>query len=466
MLSISNEELTMHLYQWAVGGKMHPLVGEVHLSEQSRAESVFSLMENLGADLEEQEYLTDDDLKALIVQMTDMGVRDFRFVGSVSNHYDKELLFSLLTHIKGKGVTKSIISNGMSLSANDIKKMLDDNVNQFEFSMGGPDDNTHYAHHVNNGSWENNTTALQILNKFIENQPGYSPKICINVLLTRSNWNKLPNTIRFAHRSGADSFQIWLPDPSKEWSKELNISLSQARELLLIKDDLVNLCNIYHMEHNLETYLQDRLLFPTRVPKEKIKVRTDEPTPGLPDFLVRYKKRFPKMEESFLRFATLADYIPWFFLGIGPEGIYIPQGNKYVAAGISDHSIEEIWFGDEYNQWRSRVLAKGLERAYERHTLLGPGGVKKIQRGLLKRWKEAYLAQPQKSAGRGNILTEYRNKEAKVKLKMLDRDILLLEKNIRDVKRRMDLYSKDKERIIKLRRSVLFRWYQGIRRTL
>ena len=172
------------------------------------------------------------------------------------------------------------------------------------------------------------------------------------------------------------------------------------------------------------------------------------------------------MEDSFLRFATLTDYKPWYFMGVGPEGIYIPKGNKYVTVNISGHSIEEIWFGDEYNLCRSSVLAIGLERAHERHTLVGPGGVKRIQKGLLKRWKEAYLAQPQKSAGRGNLLTEYRNKEAKVKLKMLDRDILLLEKNIRDIKRRMDIYSKDKERIIKLRQSVLFRWYQAIRRTL
>jgi hypothetical protein len=128
--------------------------------------------------------------------------------------------------------------------------------------------------------------------------------------------------------------------------------------------------------------------------------------------------------------------------------------------------IEEIWFGDEYNQWRTRILAKGPERIHERQTLVGLGEVKTIQRGLLKRWKEAYLAQPQKSTGRGNLLIEYRNREAKVKLKMLDRDILLLQKNIQDTKRRMDIYSKDKERIIKLRQSLLFRWYQAIRRML
>ena len=248
---------------------MHPRVCEIHLLEQSKGEGVFPLMENQRADNGNPEFLMDDELKEIIVQMMDLGIKDFRFVGGVSNHYSKELLFSLLANIRGKGVTKSIRSNGMKLSGNDIKKMLDSNVDMFEFSISGPDDITHYAHRVNNGSWKNITTSLQILNKFIENQPGYSPKICFNVLLTRSNWNKLPNTIRFAHRSGADSFQIGLPDPSMERSKELKISMSQARELLLIKDDLVNLCNIYHLEHNLDTYLQDRVLFPPRLNNEK-----------------------------------------------------------------------------------------------------------------------------------------------------------------------------------------------------
>ena len=445
---------------------MHPLVCEIYLSEQSRNDGVFSLLKDRSADSGNTKFLTNDELKEIIIQMTGIGVRDFRFVGGISNHYSKELLFSLLANVKGERVSKSIISNGMNLSGYDIKKMLDANVDMFEFSIGGPDDITHYAQQVKNGSWENITTALSVLNKSIENQPGYSSKIGINVLLTRLNWNKLPNTIRFAHRSGADSFRIGLPDPSLERSKELTVSSSQARELLLIKDDLVNLCNLYHMEHNLETYLQDRVLFPTRSVEEKEKETGDDITQGLPDFLVRYKKRFPKMEDSFLRFATLTDYRPWYFMGLGPEGIYISMGDQYVPMGISNRSIEEIWFGDEYNQWRSRVLATGLERAHERHTLVGPGGVKTIQRGLLKRWKEAYLAQPQKSAGRGNLLREYRNREAKVELKMLDRDILLLEKNIRDIKRRMDIYSKDKKRIIKLRHSGLFRWYQAIRRML
>ncbi len=445
---------------------MHALVSEINLSEQSLDDGVYSLFINRSNDSDKPEFLTDDELKDIVKQMTEMGVRDFRFVGGVSCHYGKELLFNLLNTIKGEGVTKSIISNGMKLSGSDIKKMLDADVDRFEFSISGPDNVTHYAHQANNGSWENITTALQILKKFIENHPGYSLKICINVILTGSNWNKLPNTIRFAHKSGADIFQIRLPNPTLEGSKVQNITSSQARELLLIKDDLVNLCNLYHMEHNLDTYLQDRVLFSKRTTEEKKKKGRIDITQGLPDFLVRYKKRFPKMEDSFLRYATLTDYTPWYFMEIGPEGIYIPRGNKDGATVISEFLIEEIWFGDEYNQWRTRILAKGPERIHERQTLVGLGEVKTIQRGLLKRWKEAYLAQPQKSTGRGNLLIEYRNREAKVKLKMLDRDILLLQKNIQDTKRRMDIYSKDKERIIKLRQSLLFRWYQAIRRML
>ena len=379
---------------------MHPLVCEVHLSEQSQSEGFFSLLKNRREENGSPIFLTEEELRDIIIQMRDIGVRDFRFVVDVTNHYNKELLFSLLANVKGKGVAKSIISNGMELSGNDIKNMLDANVNLFEFSIAGPDENTHYANREKNGSWENNTTALHIIKKFIENQPGYSPRICVNVLLTKANWNKLSNTIRFAHRSGADSFQIRLPNPSIEMNKELNISSSQARDLLLIKDDLVNLCNIYHMDHNLDTFLQDRVLFPVRLVKEKKKDSEKDLTPGLPDFLVRYKKRFPKMEDSFLRFATLSDYEPWYFMEVRGEGILVPRGNKYVAQGNSKHSIEEIWFGNEYNQWRSRALAVGMDRTAVKHSLVGPGGVKTIQRGLLKRWKEAYLAQPQTSAGR------------------------------------------------------------------
>ena len=475
MLLVPFEELVMRLYQWGVGGKAYPLFCYFYMQEQSKMEDPICFDEGRQKKGEKRNFLKVDEVLAIMDEMAAAGVRDFRLIGGPNNHYGHELITDILSTVKAHGSTVSLISKGMPLSGPELRSMIAAKIDMFEFLIFGPDETTHFYNRKKDNTWANIITALSTLNDIKDMNSDYSPRICINAVLTRANWAKLPNMIKFAYRSNADGFEVHLPGPLLNRSSELSLRQNQARELLLIKDDLANLCRIYRLEDNLDLYQRERLLLPR---KPKVKKRPFNPPSDGVDLsihIARFKKRFPKMEESFIRFAILKDFQSWYIVHLGPEGIFIPsEENKGLSPSRGycdthdslDGLLDNLWFGERYNKHRTEISSREIDSIYQGYPLLGQRDLKDIQKGLLKRWRDVSRLQPKKQDMQGNLLMEYWKKEAMFKIKMLDKDIQRLRENISDMERRIDLYAKDKERIMKLRQSRFFRWYQSIQREL
>jgi len=250
-----------------------------------------------------------------------------------------------------------------------------------------------------------------------------------------------------------------LPDDGKD----MKMKKSQAREILLVRDDLITLCGLYALEHNLNIILSEKELLndpssPNRDSREK------ERAAIISKIVTRFQKRYPKMEKPFIRFATLKSFEPWYMLSLGPEGIFVPREGGTVPVDVGGDPIEEIWFGSDFNKLRTDLLSRSREYAGMDFMFLHSGTIKGIQKGIFKRWRDAYRLQPGKAVSGKALLAEFRKREINVKVKMLDRDMQLLENELRTIKRRIEIYSKDKVKIDRLKRSKAFRLYRVFRR--
>ena len=473
MLFVPFKELEMRLYQWAVGGKAYPLFCFFYLQEQSKMDDVICPPEDKHRIDEKVTFLGDEEVKDIVSEMAGAGVWDFRLIGGLENHYGFEVIMDVLSSAKAKDSAVSLLSMGMPLNDNEIKRLIKAKIDMFEFIIFGPDENTHFYNREKDESWSNIIRTLAALKKIKGRDVDKIPRIGINVVLTRANWDKLPNMIKFAHRWNADIFKIHLPGPYMISSSKLGLQPQQARDLFLIKDDLANLCRLYHLEHNLDLYQRERLHLSYKPNAKKGSSKTLPDEADFSMYVKRFKKRFPKMEESFIRYATLKDFQSWYMVYMGPEGIFIPSenGRNFVPSHrfLDTHEslegiLDNIWFGETYDKHRMRNLKREIGPIYQGHSLLGQGEIKEIHKGLLKRWRDTSRLQQKKQDVQGNLLKEYRKKETMTEIKMLDKDIQWLKDNISDTERRIELYAKDKERIMRLRESRLFRWYQAIRR--
>jgi len=461
---IPSEELTTRLYQWAVGGKAYPLSCQFYLLEQSQLEKGSPIFNEGNDAREEAEYLSDEKFRDLIIQMIEKGVRDYRFIVGACNYFSIESLVDVITHVKREGSTVSLISAGMPFSGHELKALVEANVDLFEFSITDVEEIVPDARRGKEDSARNVASALEILRSLKGEYRESSPKVCINVLLTQKNFKKISNMIRFAHRWNADHFHIRLPYTFDDGNPKKNITAAHIRELLLVRDDLINLCDIYHLEHNLDLCLRERMLFSWAAMAKK-----ERTTPRDREFsgtAAKFNKRFPKMEESFIRFMTLDNFQPWFVINAGPEGIFVPMEDGYGLADLGESDLEAIWFGNDYFEHRDRLLSREAVPIRKGYPLHAPGEVNRIQRGLIIRWRDASRLQPKKTENRENLLAEYRKKEMNVKIKMLDKDIQWAEEELKDIRRRIELYSEDEEKINRLERSRLFKWYKAVRRTI
>ena len=464
MLMIPSEELTTRLYQWAVGGKAYPLSCQFYLLEQSQLDNVSPICNEEEGPHEETGYLSDEKFKELIIGMIEKGVRDYRFIGGGNNYFNMESLLDVIARVKRKGSTVSVTSAGVPFSGHELRALVKANVDLFEFSITRLDEIEPDAHSGKEDTAKNVASALETLRSLKDEYREYTPKVCINILLTQKNFNKISNLIRFAHRSKADHFHIQFPYTFGNGTSETSIKTSQMRELLLVRDDLINLCDIYHLEHNLDLCLRERVLFSWAAMTRKEKTIPHEKE--LSATGAKFKKRFPKMDDSFIRFVTLDDFQPWFVINAGPEGIFVPFGDGYGTADPGESDLDAIWFSNDYYEQRGRLLSRESGPIRKGYPLHAPGEVNRIQKGLMIRWRDASRLQPKITENRENLLAEYRRRELNVKIKMLDKDIQWAEEELKDVKRRIELYSEDKEKVLRLEGSRFFNWYKIVRRAI
>lgn len=464
-MTLPIEQLTKKLYQWALGDRTGPLIGQLFCTAQTAPGPAAASLEEILEKRKDSRELMRTGLMDAIGQMIELGVEHFRIIGGIHSDLEVEFLEKVVGKMKDGGGRITLISKGMALSNNEMKGLIDSGVGHFEFTLMGPDEDTHYDQRDRDGSWENNIRSLELICSIEESGNRNRPSVSINTVLTRYNWNRLANTIRLAHRYGADYFQLHFTDDVIAARPEMSITTGQARELLLIKDDLINLCRIYNLENNLGTVIRERDIFRNPAAK-RVETGGERSSAVITDIVRRFRKRFPDMEESFIRFATLRTFEYWFLLAFGPEGIYVPDREKITPMPFGESTVEEIWFGDALNERRSGLRSRKSEGDGTRFSVLHNGTRRRIQKGLFKRWRDAYRLQPDKTATDKDLLAGYRKKEINVKVEMLDRDIQLLERELQGIKRRMEIYSKDRARIDALKRTRTFKVYRALKQVL
>ncbi len=459
------DELVKRLYQWGQGGSSPPIMCKLfffHLSNEDKKEEygISVKKNNEGKKLENDSVRSqygEDEMLGLLKHLRSIGVRHFKLLVDNDNFYSTQYLIRTVELLKESGAELTISSRGLELSKNDVKELVMAGVNSFEFQVFGHDENTHFAGNVKNGNWRRIDETLNHLNHFLTERKDNQIGVHIHIGLTNNNWNKIPNIIRYSLRKNIDSINWFVLDKSINSQYEIP-KIKHRKDLLLMKDDLINMCSLYGLKNNLDHVLTDRLLFQKRDDKQTIKSESKSPRKHhqFENIISRFKNRFTEMDESFIRFAIQQSYQVWYCMNLGPEGFLIPSIDHFVIYRPIDPStevLEKLWFGGSFEIERERQLKEFSNNAIDNDLIK----IKEIQSRLLKNWAKEKKMKPQNLLNHENIVKEYKNREIKTQMNILDKDIEWLENKKKDLDNRIELYGVDKYTIDNLSKSHTFK---------
>jgi MoaA/NifB/PqqE/SkfB family radical SAM enzyme len=277
--------------------------------------------------LENKPYLTSGHIKKLVTAVKSKNTTFFLTGGEPLLRRD---LIDIVRIIKQKKFKCGIFTNATCLSPEISDELKKEKLDYLFFSMDGPQE----IHDMLRGQGAFERTCENI-SYFSNNKSPSSPRIIMNVLILHENYDRLIEVIDIASRLKVDVIAFDYLDflSNEEFEDHKNV----CREKFA--NDFRNLVYIRNFtDHDFIDLSSKIENIKRHAKKKKIAV-----------FFKRFNKKF-----IFRRKCVF----PWAVLRISPIGEVYPCAQFYIKMGnIQDSSIEEIWNGEKFRNFR-KVLTE------------------------------------------------------------------------------------------------------------
>ena len=286
------------------------------------------------------EEVSDGRYLDLIEEASALDIRRIEITGGGEPLLRKELLFELVEKIKDAGIKGKLITNGTEFNREDLGALVDCSWDEVVFSVDGPKEVHNYLRQAD-GCFEETVSSMRTLDEISDGKP----KMTMHTVLCKENYDKIEETLRLAEETGCDNFFI---EPvvtlafDTEMGKNLKMSREEIEEVTGNTEKLKKIANKLDINHNLDD-LEEELVDKTNQMTEVIKKDAKRPSPT---------------SDSIERAAC---FEPWHNMIIRPEGDVGPCcmfDNK--GPKIQENSLEEIWFGEYFEELRQRMIKGDL----------------------------------------------------------------------------------------------------------
>jgi len=318
------EERIERLVKWARGEKASPYTLELNLTKKCNLRCRMCWLRGNQSNGEE---MGDEDVKRVIREALDLGVREVRIPGSGEPFMRKKLLLEVMEMVKERKAKGLVITNGTLIEDEDARRIVEMGWDILTISIDGPREEVHDSIRGVRGAFRRTMEAIKRINEWKKKMGKEKPVLRMNVILAKDNLSMLKDMLKLGKRLG---FSEVLFQPITIFSDE-GRKMHVEGEIL---EKVLKEVEIEARKLGVETNVQ-RLIEERGFDYSEIRRLIFESLKG---------------KEGFLK--TLC-FEPWYNMVISPEGFAGPCavfGRSEI--NVRDHSLREIWFNlfEEYRE--------------------------------------------------------------------------------------------------------------------
>ncbi len=339
MIRINIENVTKNVTSWFEGYPQPPVKMDVFITEKCNLKCKFCNFPLLEKNNKE---LNKDELLKIVETAGELGVEVFSILGG-EPFVRKDVILEMMKKIKKNNMDGSIVTNGTLLEEEEIFSLTEIGWDFIRFSVDGNEKTHDYLRGADN-SYKKTTNSIELFKKYKKELGLRKPKIEINTVLCKRNYTEIIDVIKLAKKMECEHVFILPMIEFTEKSKKLKIDhniLSDVKgELKKAEKESerlgisTNLRDIIEKELTIKSNNMDEIIL-----SEDVKKNDD----------------------------YIPCFIPWYAININSNGYVTPcsQFNSKVV-NIKDKSLEEIWYGEYFNDIRKKIKNKELPECCKR----------------------------------------------------------------------------------------------------
>jgi len=319
--------------RWQEGNTAGPLGLYLTLTERCNLTCVFCRYRN-WEEYKREDSMPDKEWIRLIRESAKLGLHWVDIFGG-EPLLRKNLFLKLLKVTKEYGIEGSMVTNGMLLTGELARKIVQANWNLVQVSMDAPVSEIHNQLRENKESFARATAAIGHLVREKKENKTSLPHIQINMVLTNSNMHLLSDMITFAHERGCQGVKFMPMVLSEIGAKGLQI---QPHSFPFLSEEI-----------KVAKKIADASGISTNLSDLKQSLTSSGPS----------HKNWNTIKHGLLNEheGYPLCFSPWWALRIFPEGwatCCVSSHRKLV--NVRSHSLEEIWKCSAFEDIRKQLL--------------------------------------------------------------------------------------------------------------
>ena len=323
---------------WARGKPAGPVRIEIHPTNRCNLKCRFcwqSAVENPDFSLE----MTDERIMNVVREAHELGVKEWIVSGGGEPLVRREVTLEAMALMKRYGMWGQLTTNGALFREADVEHVVRIGWDQVQFSMDGPDPETHdYLRNVP-GTFDRATRNARRFSEYKKKLKSNLPYLGFNNVLCRLNYNKMSEMIELAKDVG---YQLVYFEPIYGGyleTERLTLNEEEERDLAEHAARAKKLADKLGIHTNADRYAQRTELM-DKSSFEKVVLRETEVDAN--------------------PYLSAPCYQPWYLMGIKGCGLSGCCSTFEVGERILDKTLQEVWFGDLFNKLRGEMLSRKL----------------------------------------------------------------------------------------------------------
>lgn len=333
------DEIIKRLLMWVKEKKSYPTQVQIHLTNFCNLKCFFCPTRTLltKKEIDRKKELTTEQWLSVIDQATELRLNDWHLCGGGEPMFFEDKALAVMNKIKENEQHGEMITNGTLFDKNSIKKLVEIEWDKITFSL---DASTAEIHDIIRG--------FKCFNKILENIKSFDswkkklnkekPTLCFHMVICNKNYRDITNMFKLARKFNVkdiliNALNVWSPEIAS-----LNLNDNQTKELKDISRKSLILAKDYGINTNISDFLAAELF-------EKANLMNKS--------MMKEVEINAKMNQ----FLKIPCYYPWYNISIFSNGIvqpcFIP---KEKGESLLEKSLEEIWFGDFFVNFRNELM--------------------------------------------------------------------------------------------------------------
>lgn len=330
------EEKIERLSKWANGGKASPFTLELNIT--NRCNLLCKMCWLRSAKPNYKEEMSDEKLLQIVGEAIELGVKEFRVPGSGEPLMRKKVLFKIMEKVKENERSLLLISNGTLFKEQDIKKIVENDLDILTISLDGPSPEINDYIRGVDGAFEKTIQTLNFIKKFKKKLNKNKPLLRMNVVLTNKNYDKLEDMIELGSKF---DFKEVILQPMTIFSEEgEKLKIKDLEIVSKYLEDAEKKASELGIKTNMDSFIGNAIV-----------EKTNEMEKMIGEEIKKFKNEF----------LSVPCYEPFYNIIIMPDGKVCPcavAGESRVS--IKNATLKEIWFGDYFKDVREKLLNKEL----------------------------------------------------------------------------------------------------------